>query len=245
MSWYHPGCFSFVNSSFTRIKAAKAKPFFLTELERWIDERDHLITCYYVYLYFRDSLDMNEADLIRLLREGNESAFSELLSVHRTRVINTCYKFLMDRDDAEDISQEVFIEVFQSLKSFRGDAKLSTWIYRIAVTKCLDELKKRKRKKRLTSLGKLLQLDSVAFWLAGGRQPDEGLHEKENLAEITQALNTLPDNQRAAFTLSKIEGYTNPEIAEILGTSVMAVESLVSRAKKKVAGELRKILKKD
>ncbi|MFV8354456.1 RNA polymerase sigma factor [Flavobacterium sp. XS2P14] len=84
------------------------------------------------------------------LQLNNKDAFDELVILYRIRVINTCYRFLLNKDDAEDVSQEVFIEVFQSIQSFRGDSKLSTWIFRIAVTKSLDEIKKRNRKKRIS-----------------------------------------------------------------------------------------------
>lgn len=187
---------------------------------------------------------MDDAALLRNLRAGDKAAFNELVICYGKRVINTCYRFLLDKEDVEDISQEVFIEVFQSIKSFRGDSKLSTWIYRIAVTKCLDEIKKRNRKKRITSLGKILHLDEVANWIAGGTMPDKQLHEKEKMKEVMQALNTLPDSQRVTFTLSKIDGYTNLEIAENVNTTTIAVESLVYRAKKKVSEELESILKK-
>ena len=96
---------------------------------------------------------MEEAELLQKLKAGDKAAFSELVRLYSNRVINTCYRFLLDKEDAEDVSQEVFIEVFQSIGSFRGDAKLSTWIYRIAVTRSLDEIKKRNRKKRLSSEG--------------------------------------------------------------------------------------------
>jgi RNA polymerase sigma-70 factor (ECF subfamily) len=182
---------------------------------------------------------MEDADLLRKLKAGDHSAFSELLSLHSGRVINTCYRFLLNRQDAEDLSQEVFLEVFQSIHTFRGNSKLSTWIYRIAVTKSLDELKRRKRKKRITSVGKILQLDQVAEWISGGTMPDKAILENEQMEEISKALNTLPDNQRIAFTLSKIDGYSNDEIAEIMKTSKVAVESLVSRARKKLNNRLR------
>jgi RNA polymerase sigma-70 factor, ECF subfamily len=188
---------------------------------------------------------MDDADLVQKLKAGDKSAFNELLKLFSGRVMNTCYRFLLDKEDAEDISQEVFIEVFQSIKSFHGDAKLSTWIYRIAVTKSLDEIKKRKRKKRITSLGKILHIDEVAHWIAGGIKPDKSLQEKEKMKEVMQALDSLPENQRAAFTLSKIEGYSNAEIAEIMNTTTVAVESLIYRAKKKVSAELEIILKKN
>lgn len=187
---------------------------------------------------------MEDADFINQLKTGDRTAFNELVTVYRNQVINTCYRFLLDKKDAEDISQEVFIEVFQSIRSFRSNSKLSTWIYRIAVSKSLDEIKKRKRKKRFSSLGKMLHIDEVNERIGGGAMPDKPLQEKESLDLVSRALNTLPDNQRVAFTLSKIDGYTNAEIAEIMKTTTIAVESLVSRAKRKVSRELETILRK-
>ncbi len=185
-----------------------------------------------------------EAELVAQIKAGDTNAFNALVQLYHKMVINTCYRFLLNREDAEDTAQEVFVEVFQSVNAFRQDAKLSTWIYRIAVTKSLDEIKKRNRKKRITSVGKVLGLENIAHWLAGGDSPDKKIQQSEQLKEIMQALNTLPDSQRVAFTLSKIDGYTNAEIAEIMGASIQAVESLVSRAKKKVSAELEKIFKK-
>ena len=186
---------------------------------------------------------MEDLEFIKKLSAGDKSAFDELVKLYANKVINTCYRFLLDKEDAEDISQEVFIEVYQSIKSFRGDSKLSTWIYRIAVTKCLDELKKRNRKKRITSIGKILHLDDLSNMIAGGSMPDNQIHHKEKMKEISIALNSLPDSQRVAFTLSKIEGYSNLEISEIMNTTTIAVESLVYRAKKRVSEELEIILK--
>lgn len=186
---------------------------------------------------------MKESDLLQKLKEEDMLAFNQLLALYRDKIINTCYRFLLNQDDAEDISQEVFIEVYQSIKSFKGESKLSTWIYRIAVTKSLEEIKKRNRKKRFGSIAKLLHLDETSNWLSGGLMPDKKIHEDDKMKEIKFALNKLPDNQRIAFTLSKIDGYSNTEIAEIMDTTIIAVESLISRAKKKVSSELEIILK--
>ncbi len=183
---------------------------------------------------------MEEADFIRKLQVGDTAAFRELVLLHGKQVLNTCYRMLLDRQDAEDLSQEVFIEVFQSIGSFRGSAKLSTWIYRIAVTKSLDEIKKRKRKKRVTTLGRLLHLDDVAHLLAGGVMPDAFLHAEDSVREISLAMDALPDNQRVAFSLSKLEGFSNGEIAEIMHTTTVAVESLIHRAKKRLTASLEK-----
>lgn len=158
-------------------------------------------------------------------------------------MLNTCYRFLLDKKDAEDISQEVFIEVFQSFHTFRQDSSISTWIHRIAVSKSIDELRKRKRKKRISSIGKLLQLDAVANWIGGGQQPDAQLHENENLEQIRLILESLPDNQRIAYTLSRMDGLSNREIAEIMNTTTVSVETLIYRAKKKVQDKILHVLK--
>ncbi len=174
---------------------------------------------------------------------GDKTAFNQLVHHYRSSVITTCYRFLLHQQDAEDVSQDVFVAVYQSLSSFRGDAKLSTWIYRITVSKCLDEIKKRNRKKRISSLGKLLHIDIFSDWISGGTMPDTALHENERLREVEIVLNTLPENQRIAFTLSKIDGFSTTEIAEIMNITTVAVESLIYRAKKKTTQELVILLK--
>ncbi len=187
---------------------------------------------------------MKEAELLLKLKAGDKAAFEQLINAYSRSVINTCYRFLLNEKDAEDISQEVFIEVFQSIRAFKGNSKISTWIYRIAVTKSLDEIKKRNRKKRISSIGKLLKLEDISQWMGGGKQPDQVLHEKEKMKEVMNALNTLPDSQRVAFTLSKMDGYNHLEIAEIMDTTVISVESLIYRAKKKMTQKLQLILTK-
>ncbi len=187
---------------------------------------------------------MEDTELLKRLKAGDKTAFTELVSIYASKVTNTCYRFFLDKQDAEDISQEVFIEIYQSIRHFKGDAKLSTWIYRIAVSKSMDEIKRRNRKKRFESIGKHLHLDEFANWISGGHMPDERINEKDKMKEVMQALNTLAENQRIAYTLSKIEGYGNKEIAEIMKTSTLAVESLIYRAKKKVSKALELILKK-
>ncbi len=181
---------------------------------------------------------MTDEELISKLKVGDSLAFNFLIQSYAQKVLNTCYRFFLDKNDAEDISQEVFLEVYQSIQTFRADSKLSTWIYRIAVTKSLDELKKRKRKKRISSFGKILHLDEISNWISGTFNADKNLMEKEDISEIMDCLSNLADNQRVAITLSKIEDYSNPEIAEIMQTTIGAVESLIFRAKKKLKEEL-------
>ncbi|MCX6146765.1 MAG: RNA polymerase sigma factor [Candidatus Kapabacteria bacterium] len=186
---------------------------------------------------------LDESNIVDRLKNEDKSAFEVIVSNYSYKVLNTCYKFLQNREDAEDIAQEVFIEVFQSIRTFRSESKISTWIYRIAVTKCLDEIKKRNRKKRLSDLGKLLHIDEIINLISSDSPSDQKIKEEEKMAEINQALNKLPDNQRIAFTLSKIDGYSNSEIADIMNISMIAVESLIYRSKKKLNDELKNILK--
>jgi RNA polymerase sigma-70 factor (ECF subfamily) len=174
---------------------------------------------------------MEETELLLQLKRGNQSAYGELVSAYQKTVLNICYRFLLNREDAEDVSQEVFVEVYHSIKNFREDSKLSTWIYRIAVTKSLDEIKRQSRKKRISSIGKTLGIEKIVHLVSGTDRPDRTLEEKEALSLLMCALNKLHESQRIALTLSKIEGYSNTEIAEIMQTSLTAVDSLIYRAK--------------
>ena len=183
---------------------------------------------------------MNEPELLSQLKSGNKTAFAELVSVYRRTVINICYRFLLNKEDAEDIAQEVFIEVYHSIKKFRGDSTLSTWIYRIATTKSLDQIKKQNRQKRITSIGALLGIEQIAHWAAAKERPDKTLEEKEGLLLLMKALNNLPESQRVALTLSKVEGYSNTEVAEIMETTLTAVDSLIYRAKQNLKSFLNK-----
>ncbi|MBN1279872.1 MAG: RNA polymerase sigma factor [Chlorobium sp.] len=171
---------------------------------------------------------------------SEDKLFKALVNEHQDMVLNTCYRFVLNREDAEDLAQEVFVEVYRSLDNFREESKLSTWIYRIAVTKSLDHLRRMKRKKRFSSLKRIIGIDDPAEELPSpsGDNPEKTLAEKEKLTILQDALNTLPDNQKAAFLLSKQDGYSNSEIADILQTSVSAVESLVHRAKKNLHDKL-------
>lgn len=158
-------------------------------------------------------------------------------------VLNTCYRFVLNREDAEDIAQEVFLEAYRSLDSFRQESKLSTWLYRIAVTKSLDHLRKKKRKKRFSSLKRVMGFNDPAEELAlpsSIETPAEVLSGSERTEILQSALDSLPDNQKTAFLLSKYDGYSNQEIADVMQTTVSAVESLVHRAKKNLQKKLEK-----
>ena len=171
---------------------------------------------------------------------SKEESFRSLVAEHQEMVINTCYRFVFNREDAEDLAQDVFIEVYRSLEQFREEARLSTWIYRIAVTKSLDHLRRLKRKKRFSSLKRVIGIEDPSSDIPDpfSENPAAAFAETEDARVLQEALGTLPDSQKTAFLLSKQEGFSNQEIADILKTSVSAVESLVHRAKRNLHDKL-------
>ena len=179
--------------------------------------------------------------------KSKEEQFKKIVCEYQEMVINTCYRFVFNREDAEDLAQEVFVEVYRSLEQFRAESKLSTWIYRIAVTKSLDHLRRMKRIKRFGALKRIIGVNDPVAEIAApsGDTPEKNLEDNERSAILLNALSLLPDNQKAAFLLSKQEGYSNQEIADILKTSVSAVESLVHRAKKNLHDRLYAYYKKE
>ncbi len=183
---------------------------------------------------------MSETLFISALKSGNKNAFAALVSAHQKTVLNICYRFLLNKEDAEDIAQEVFIEVYHSIHKFRGDSALSTWIYRIATTKSLDEIKRKNRQKRISSFGQLLGLEQITNWMVGKDRPDKILEDEEDLSFLMDALNKLPESQRIALTLSKVEGHSNTEVAEIMETTLTAIDALIYRAKQNLKLFLKK-----
>ncbi|MCP4402169.1 MAG: sigma-70 family RNA polymerase sigma factor [bacterium] len=178
---------------------------------------------------------MDDRTLHQELACGNPAAFQQLVNSHQSRVINTCYGFVSNKEDAEDIAQEVFLEVYKSIDSFREDAKLSTWIYRICVTKSLDFLRKRKRKKRFGRFKDLFgktqdRIEQIPA--PATANPQKHLEKQERAEILQQAVDSLAENQKIAITLNKYEGFSYQEVAEIMGASVSSVESLLHRAKK-------------
>lgn len=184
---------------------------------------------------------MNEIELIQGLRNGDESAFRYLVDTYQDRVFNTAIGIVQNAEDAEDVAQEVFIQVYRSIHSFKGESKLSTWLYRIATTRALDLLRSRKSKKRFGFVQRLFgEGNEPIYDPPEFNHPGVELDKKENAARLFRAIAQLPENQKIAFTLHKVEDLSYQEISEVMQTSVPAVESLMHRAKQ----NLRKILEK-
>ncbi|MEO6232228.1 MAG: RNA polymerase sigma factor [Ferruginibacter sp.] len=171
-------------------------------------------------------------ELVKKLKQGDQSVFTAVVNEYQDMVYNTAIGIVQNVEDADDITQEVFVQVHLSVQSFKGESKFSTWLYRITISKALDHEKKKKRKKRFAFIHGLIgnqqeeDLHPVEF-----NHPGIQLEKKESAKDLFKALKKIPDNQRIAFTLHKLEGQSYQEVSEIMALSLNAVESLMGRAK--------------
>ncbi|KAA9347190.1 RNA polymerase sigma factor [Larkinella humicola] len=182
---------------------------------------------------------------IQGIREGNETDFRRFYEQTKNRVYNLVLGYVRNREDAEEIMQDVFLEVFLSSHTFKGDASVTTWLYRIAVNKSLDFLKHRKRQKRFAFFTSLFDTQSgeVLHHPTDFFHPGIALENQENAARLFRAIDTLPDKQKTAYLLTKVEGLSNIETAAILAASVGAVESLLQRATENLKKQLARVYK--
>jgi RNA polymerase sigma-70 factor (ECF subfamily) len=189
---------------------------------------------------------MGETENIQKLQQGSELAFKQLVDNYQKQVVNTCFGLVHNTEDAEDIAQEVFIEVFRSIQNFRADAKLSTWLYRIAVNRSLNFIRDNKRKKWFHSfedniLTKNPKIDNAT---THHNTPAKELENSQRAHILHEAIDSLPENQKTAFTLNKYEDLSYKEISEVMDLSVSSVESLIHRAKLKLQKKLYTCYKK-
>ncbi len=177
---------------------------------------------------------MNDEELILKVIEKDHQAFKQLVDRYQDLVLNTCYNLIGNRQDAEDVTQEVFCKVYKSAEKFRRESKLSTWLYRIAVNESLNFIRDYKWSRWLKSITSLLQYESEQVKEVSAPesdQPDVALEEKERGRIVQKAVSSLPVKQRTVFVLHKYEGLPYQEIAGILKCSLSSVESLMHRAK--------------
>lgn len=175
---------------------------------------------------------LNEFELISRLKSGDAIAFRELVESRQNLVFNTVIGFLQNTEDAEDVTQDVFVKIFESIGQFKGESALSTWVYRVAVTTALEFLRRKKRKKRFGFLSPILgENNELTVELPDFHHPGVTLDNREKASMLFKAIKQLPENQQTAFILNKVEGLPYQEVAEIMKTSLSAVESLLHRAK--------------
>ena len=179
-----------------------------------------------------------------IINDSSQKAFEELVNRYQPLVTKTCLGFVSSLADAEDIAQEVFIEVYQSLGNFRHESKLSTWLYRVAVNKSLNFVRKEKRHRAVRSIESFFGLgdngksNSMEVASQSGSNADSRIEQQENKQMLKRALGSLPKNQRIAFVLSKYHELSYKEIAEVMDVTLSSVESLLFRAKQNLQKKL-------
>jgi len=185
---------------------------------------------------------LNDPDVRLMLefQEGNKASFETLMKKFYPRLLNFINRYVGIREIAEDLTQEVFIKVYNNAANYQPKAKFSTWVFTIARNISLNELRTHKRK--------TISLDE-SFQAPGGQlqrqiaddtatNPNEDLVKQERIAAIKKAIHELPENQRVAVLLRRYEDFSYEEIAQSMNTTVKAVKSLLNRAKE----NLRNIL---
>lgn len=171
---------------------------------------------------------------MRAVSNDDKGAFQRLYSEYSQMVYNTALSYIQNEKDAEEITQDVFVSIHKNANQFKGDSKLSTWIYRITINRSLNQIKKKKR------------IDKFSFSIENHDKPDFNhpgvlLDNKERASQLFKVIDTLADSQKTAFIMSYIEDLPRQEVADIMGLSLKAVESLLQRGKKNLRTKLENL----
>ena len=182
-------------------------------------------------------------ELAEKLKSGSEEAFRRLVEENQDRIVNTCFGFVENRQDAEDIAQTVFIQAYKSIHKFRGDSTISTWLYRIAVNYSLNFIKSKKRRQIFQSIENTFVGNKVKEY--PDRIDTDSIEKEEQLKLLQSFLKELPENQKIAITLNKYEELSYQEVADIMGISLSAVTALINRGKNNLRKKVEKFYKKN
>ena len=189
---------------------------------------------------------MTQNELIKLVLDGNQAAFRSIIEQYKANVFRTCLGFVHDREDAEELTQDVFVNIYRNLNRFKGDSTFSTWIYRIAVNSSLNHLRKQKKQSFIQRFENIFSGKNhedanaaTAYW----DSPEKRMIDEERNNQLYNAIDSLPEKQRIAFNMSKYEELPQREIASVMNITEGAVEALLQRAKanlqKKLTGSIK------
>ncbi|MGK7394000.1 MAG: RNA polymerase sigma factor [Candidatus Cyclobacteriaceae bacterium M3_2C_046] len=184
--------------------------------------------------------DLQELELVEGIKQHDQESFRQVVEKYQRMVFTTCMGVVHDQADAEDLTQDVFVEVYQSIDKFRQESRLSTWIYRIAINKSLNLARKKKTRGWIKRIENFMSGETNKAYEVPDQdpQPSDQLQNKEQAAVLHQTIDALPENQRVAFTLHKYDDLSYKEIAEVMDLSLSAVESLIHRARKNLQKKL-------
>ena len=182
---------------------------------------------------------MTEQELIRRAKQGDHSAFEQLLRNNQDRVFSLAFRMVNNREDAADLAQEAFLKAWQGLRTFQGESAFSTWVYRLTTNVCIDFLRKQKRRQDIEPVVSLDDLEvSWAQPADHSQDPQRRLEREEMSRAVARGLEQLPDHQRQVLVMRELSGLSYQEIAEKLDLDLGTVKSRIARARL----ALRKIL---
>ena len=179
---------------------------------------------------------MNEEKLISRAAKGDASAFNELLGAQEKRIYSVCLRMCGNHEDAQDCLQESMLRIYRAISSFKGQSSFSTWVYRVTMNTCLDELRKKKNK-QTASLDGLL--DSGWSPSDDCDTPEHHAIAEEKREAIHKAIADLPEDMRSAIVLRDIEGFSYDEISDMLSINVGTIKSRISRGREKLREKIR------
>ena len=181
-------------------------------------------------------METDEKKLIERAYGGDPSAFNRLMAQHENRLYAVALRMCANREDAQDCLQEAMLRVYRAIGSFKGQSTFSTWVYRITMNTCLDELR-RKKNRQNTSLDNLVDMG----WSPtdGGAGPEKQALMREMREKMHGAIHELPDDMRAAVVLRDIQGFSYDEIAQMLEIYVGTIKSRISRGREKLREKLK------
>ena len=181
-------------------------------------------------------MEIDEKKLIERASSGDPSAFNRLMEQHEHRMYAVALRMCANREDAQDCLQEAMLRVYRAIGSFKGQSSFSTWIYRITMNTCLDELRRRKNRQN-TSLDGLLDMGWAP--VDGGSGPEKQALMREVREKMNGAIRELPDDMRAAIVLRDVQGFSYDEIAQMLEINVGTIKSRISRGREKLREKLK------
>lgn len=195
---------------------------------------------------FGENVTAPEKDLITRSREGDLSAFDELIRRHQSRIYATVYHMTSNREDADDLTQETFLKAYKALKSFKGDSSFYTWIYRIAVNKTINFLKQRRRKYSQLSLNDMELTGegcSQILEFISDHTPRRDIRLSELQEKLNEAMQKLSDIHRLVVTLHDIQGMPHDEIGKIMDCNTGTVRSRLFYARQQLQAHLSDYLR--
>lgn len=188
---------------------------------------------------------MKDTELIEQIIHREEKACRTFISSHKDMVYRICLGFVNNKEDAEELTQDVFISAINNISSFKKEANIQTWLYRIAINQSLNFKRRQKRTSWMERLGLTTAVEKEVHDqdnITLDNSPETIRITEENNKILYSCIEQLKEDQRIAFTLNKVDGFSYAEVADIMKISVASVESLIHRAKKKLQERLVKLL---